>query len=67
MPYKNLVADPMCPYCHTFLEYNYTCDQEVDHDKATFTERFVCPCCEREFLATSVFEFKGYTDIEELG
>ena len=66
MPNNNLVDEPMCPYCHTFLEYDYTCDQEVDHDKATFTERFLCPVCQRKFQATSVFEFQGYSDVEEL-
>ena len=67
MPYKNLVDDPMCPHCHTFLEYNYTGYHEVDIDRATFNERFFCPNCQREFWATSVYEFKGYTDIQELG
>lgn len=67
MPYKNLVDDPMCPHCHTLLEYNYTDYYGIDDETATFNELFICPCCEREFSATSVFEFKGYTDIQELG
>lgn len=66
MPTNNLVDEPMCPYCHTFLEYNYTYDQEVDEDTATFTERFLCPRCQRNFQATSVFEFQGYRDVKEL-
>lgn len=67
MIYVNLVADPMCPHCHTFLEYNYTSHHEVDDETATFNECFFCPCCQREFLATNVFEHKGYTNIKELG
>lgn len=66
MIYVNLVADPMCPHCHTFLEYNYTDDYMVDDDTATFKERFFCPNCQREFWATSVYEFKGYKNIKEL-
>lgn len=67
MPNKNLVDDPMCPHCHTFLEYNYTVEHDGDEDEVFFKERFICPCCQRKFLATSVYEFKGYTDVEELG
>ena len=66
MPNNNLVDEPMCPHCHVFLEYNYTCGQEVDEDRATFSERFFCPVCQSDFLATSIFEFQGYCDIEEL-
>ena len=50
-----------------FLEYNYTGDSEVDLDRAIFYEHFICPNCQREFWATSVYEFKGYKDIKELG
>lgn len=57
----------MCPYCHTFLEYNYTESHDVDTDEATFYDRFLCTLCQREFYATSVYEFKGFKDIKELG
>lgn len=67
MPNNNFVDEPMCPHCHTFLEYNYTGYHDVDEDTATFNERFFCPNCQREFWATSVYEFKGYKDIKELG
>ena len=40
MSNTNLVDEPMCPHCHTFLEYNYTGYHEVDIDRATFKERF---------------------------
>lgn len=67
MPNIKLVDDPMCPHCHTFLEYNYTESHDVGTDEAAFYERFFCPYCLREFLATSVYEFKGCKDIKELG
>lgn len=67
MPTNNLVDEPMCPHCYAFLEYNYTDYHEVDIDSAIFKEHFLCPHCQREFEATSVYEFKGYRDIKELG
>lgn len=68
MPNNNLVDEPMCPHCHTFLEYDYTLDFDFDDENnADCNDEFFCSICERRFLVKSLYNYVGCRITKELG
>lgn len=67
MPNNNLVDEPMCPYCHVFLEYDYTHDFDLDdEDNVSVNDEFFCSICERRFLVKSLYNYIGCRITKEL-
>lgn len=67
MPINNLVDEPMCPHCHSFLEYDYGHDFDFDdEDNVSFNDEFFCPLCHRRFLVKSFYNYVGCRITKEL-
>lgn len=67
MPNNNLVDEPMCPYCDTFLEYDYSHEFDFDdEDNVCFNDEFFCSICERRFLVKSLYDYVGCRITKEL-
>lgn len=68
MPNNNLVDEPMCPHCDTFLEYDYTHDFDLDdEDNVSVNDEFFCSICHKRFLVKSLYNYVGCRITKELG
>ena len=56
---------PECTKCGTELEFDDTCDQEVDTSEIYLYVGGVCPKCNKKFKWTEHYSFEKFTDLRE--